>query len=81
MPARIIRLRVEEVPLVHRASQGVKLIDLDDEERLVGVACVDREEKSREEEGMEDENGDMMPEMDMLPGIIYVDDEEDGRES
>ncbi|MCX5831406.1 MAG: DNA gyrase subunit A [Deltaproteobacteria bacterium] len=77
---KIIRLRVEEVPLVHRASQGVKLIDLEDEERLVGVARVDREEERDEEDVPEDENGEMTPEMDMLPGIIDGDDEEEGSE-
>jgi len=63
---KIIRLRVEEVPLVHRASQGVKLIELEDDEKLVGVARVEREEESRELEAGEDETA---PGMDMLPGI------------
>ncbi|HLA04663.1 MAG TPA: DNA gyrase C-terminal beta-propeller domain-containing protein, partial [Syntrophales bacterium] len=67
---KIIRLRAEEVPLVHRASQGVKLIELESEEKLVGVARADREEESREDD-------DMLPEMDMLPGM---DNEAEGSE-
>ena len=67
---KIIRLRAEEVPLVHRASQGVKLIELESEEKLVGVARADREEEGRDED-------DMLPEMDMLPGM---DNEAEGSE-
>jgi len=40
----IIRLGVNEVSLLHRSTQGVKLIDLGDEETLVGLARVEREE-------------------------------------
>jgi DNA gyrase subunit A len=40
---KIIRVRVEEVPLIHRSTQGVRLIDLDDNEQLVGLARVERE--------------------------------------
>ena len=68
---KVIRLRAEEVPLVHRASQGVKLIELESDEKLVGVARADREEESREEDN------DMLPEMDMLPGM---DNEVEGNE-
>ncbi|MEA1970630.1 MAG: DNA gyrase subunit A, partial [Thermodesulfobacteriota bacterium] len=39
----IIRLGVNEVSLLHRSTQGVKLIDLGDEETLVGLARVERE--------------------------------------
>ena len=55
---KVIRLRAEEVPLVHRASQGVKLIELESDEKLVGVARADREE-----------DNEILPEMDMLPGL------------
>ncbi len=43
---KIIRLRVEEVPLIHRSTQGVKLIDLEEDEQLVGLARVDRDADS-----------------------------------
>ncbi|MEQ8253728.1 MAG: DNA gyrase subunit A, partial [Smithellaceae bacterium] len=35
---KVIRLKVQEVPVNHRVTQGVKLIELDEEEKLVGVA-------------------------------------------
>ncbi|HQP24507.1 MAG TPA: DNA gyrase subunit A, partial [Smithellaceae bacterium] len=34
---KVIRLKVQEVPVNHRITQGVKLIDLEPEEKLVGV--------------------------------------------
>ncbi|HUH66891.1 MAG TPA: DNA gyrase subunit A [Syntrophales bacterium] len=40
---KIIRLKVAEVPLLHRSTQGVRLIELDPEEKLVGVARAERE--------------------------------------
>ena len=46
------------------------LIELESDEKLVGVARADREEESREDD-------DMLPEMDMLPGM---DDEVEGSE-
>jgi DNA gyrase subunit A len=42
---RIIRMRAEEVRVIHRSTQGVRLIDLDDNEKLVGVARAEREEE------------------------------------
>jgi len=45
---KIIRLKAEEVPLIHRVTQGVKLIDLEPEERLVGLARAEREVASDE---------------------------------
>jgi len=45
---KIIRLKVEEVPLLHRSTQGVRLIELDPEEKLVGVARAERETEDRE---------------------------------
>ena len=45
---KIIRLKAEEVPLIHRVTQGVKLIDLEPEERLVGLARAEREVTSDE---------------------------------
>lgn len=40
----IIRLAVREIPISHRGTQGVKLIDLGEGERLVGVARVEAED-------------------------------------
>lgn len=70
---KIIRLRVEEVPLLHRASQGVKLIELEEEEKLVGVARAEREEELVIEE--EEESGDQAGEPGYLPGLL-TDEEE-----
>jgi DNA gyrase subunit A len=40
---KVIRLKVQEVPVNHRVTQGVKLIDLEPEEKLVGVARTTQE--------------------------------------
>ena len=51
---KVIRLKVQEVPINHRVTQGVKLIDLEPEEKLVGVART-----TQEAEGPDDGvNGD-----------------------
>ncbi|MCL5807025.1 MAG: hypothetical protein M1418_00435 [Deltaproteobacteria bacterium] len=42
---RIVRMRAEEVRVIHRSTQGVRLIDLDENEKLVGVARAEREEE------------------------------------
>jgi len=67
---KIIRLRVEEIPLIHRATQGVKLIDLDTEEKLVGLARAEREAEGKEdllpEEGDEDDLFSGLPKDDQL---------------
>ena len=47
---KIIRMRVEEVSLLHRSTQGVRLIGIDPGERLVGVARAEREQESPEEQ-------------------------------
>jgi DNA gyrase subunit A len=52
---KVIRLKVQEVPVNHRVTQGVKLIELDPEEKLVGVALTTSEEESKE-------NSDDIPE-------------------
>jgi len=49
---KVIRLKVQEVPVNHRVTQGVKLIDLEPEEKLVGVART-----TQEAEGPDDEAG------------------------
>jgi DNA gyrase subunit A len=46
---KIIRMRVDEISLLHRSTQGVKLIEIDPEERLVGVARAEREDEEQEE--------------------------------
>jgi len=48
---KIIRLGVNEVPLLHRSTQGVKLIELDSDECFVGLARADRTD---EENGGQD---------------------------
>ncbi len=51
----IIRLRVSELPILHRSTQGVRLIELGPEESLVGIARVERETESREDDSAEEE--------------------------
>ncbi|HPJ97710.1 MAG TPA: DNA gyrase subunit A, partial [Syntrophales bacterium] len=55
---KIIRLRVDEISLIHRSTQGVKLIGLSEEERIVSMARVERDtspETTDELEGDEEE--------------------------
>ncbi|MCX5846644.1 MAG: DNA gyrase subunit A [Deltaproteobacteria bacterium] len=56
---KIIRLKVPEVPLLHRSTQGVKLIEIDPDEKLVGVARAEREAEEKDDdllqEGEEEE--------------------------
>jgi DNA gyrase subunit A len=40
---KIIRVKVDEIPMLHRSTQGVKLIELDPDEKLVGLARTERE--------------------------------------
>ena len=47
---KVIRMRVDEIPLMHRSTQGVRLIGLDEGEKVVGIARAEREEE-REENG------------------------------
>ncbi len=53
----VIRLKVQEIPINHRVTQGVKLIDLDGEENLVGVARTTQESEKDDDGG----NGDDEP--------------------
>ena len=50
----IIRMRVSELPILHRSTQGVRLIELGSDESLVGIARVERETESKEEETADD---------------------------
>jgi DNA gyrase subunit A len=61
---KVIRLKVQEVPVNHRVTQGVKLIDLEPEEKLVGVARTTSEAEGKEDDlEAEGENVlDMAPE-------------------
>ena len=45
---KIIRLKVAEVPLLHRSTQGVRLIEIDPDEKLVGVARAERESEEKD---------------------------------
>jgi len=51
---KIIRLKVPEVPLLHRSTQGVKLIEIDPDEKLVGVARAEREAEEKDDGLLED---------------------------
>ncbi len=45
----IIRVKVEEIPVIGRSTQGVKLIDLAPEEKLVGIARAEKESEEKDE--------------------------------
>ncbi|MBU1150621.1 MAG: hypothetical protein KJ800_06715, partial [Proteobacteria bacterium] len=64
---RIIRMRAEEVRVIHRSTQGVRLIDLDDNETLVGVARAEREEERENGAAPEDISEDVEIELDLTP--------------
>ncbi len=63
---KIIRLRVDEISLIHRSTQGVKLIGLGEEERIVSMARVERDSSPEsadddpdgEEEDTDEETGE-----------------------
>jgi DNA gyrase subunit A len=54
---KIIRMKVDEISLLHRSTQGVKLIGLDPGEKLVGLARAEREENGVDEDKENDTNG------------------------
>jgi DNA gyrase subunit A len=58
---KVIRLKVQEVPVNHRVTQGVKLIELDSEEKLVGVARTTSEAEGKDDEA--DSNGEESPDI------------------
>jgi DNA gyrase subunit A len=66
---KVIRLKVQEIPVNHRVTQGVKLIELDPEEKLVGVARTTSEAEGRDDEtnGSGDEETDMTTEENETP--------------
>jgi DNA gyrase subunit A len=60
---KVIRLKVQEVPVNHRVTQGVKLIELDPEEKLVGVARTTSEAEEKDEDlDINDEDTAIVPE-------------------
>ncbi|MBI1987082.1 MAG: hypothetical protein HYS70_01890 [Nitrospinae bacterium] len=42
-----IRLKVDEVPIIGRHTQGFKLIDLENEDRVVSITLVEQEEEPK----------------------------------
>jgi len=54
----VIRLKVQEIPVNHRVTQGVKLIDLEAEENLVGVARTTAEADDRDDGGNGDDDAE-----------------------
>jgi DNA gyrase subunit A len=59
---KVIRLKVQEIPVNHRVTQGVKLIELDPEEKLVGVARTTSEAEDKDDGTNGDDETDLMPE-------------------
>ena len=55
---KVIRLKVQEVPINHRVTQGVKLIELEPEEKLVGIARTTSEAEDKDDV-IEEGNGDI----------------------
>jgi DNA gyrase subunit A len=66
---KVIRLKVQEIPVNHRVTQGVKLIELDPEEKLVGVARTTSEAEGRDDEtnGNGDDETDLTTEENETP--------------
>jgi DNA gyrase subunit A len=58
---RIVRMKAEEVRVIHRSTQGVRLIDLEENEKLVGVARAEREEERENGSASELSEGDGTP--------------------
>jgi DNA gyrase subunit A len=57
---KVIRMKVQEIPINHRVTQGVRLIELDPDEKLVGVARTTSDSESRDDgngDNGDDENG------------------------
>jgi DNA gyrase subunit A len=60
---KVIRLKVQEVPINHRVTQGVKLIELEPEEKLVGIARTTSEAEDKEDDtnGADEDQADILP--------------------
>jgi len=52
---KVIRIKVQEIPVIHRNTQGVRLIELEPEEKLVGVARTTSDSEGKDDEGGDDE--------------------------
>lgn len=63
----VIRMKVQEIPVNHRVTQGVKLIDLAPDEKLVGVARTTQESESKDEDVSGDEETDVTTEENGTP--------------
>jgi DNA gyrase subunit A len=75
---RIVRMRAEEVRVIHRSTQGVRLIDLEENETLVGVARAEREEERENGETPEDHPEEADPVL--APENGSADEHHDGEE-
>jgi DNA gyrase subunit A len=75
---RIVRMRAEEVRVIHRSTQGVRLIDLEENEKLVGVARAEREEERENGETPEELSEDA--ELALAPESGPADEEADGED-
>ena len=64
---KVIRLKVQEVPINHRVTQGVKLIDLEPEEKLVGVARTTQEAEDPDDGANGDDETDVTTEENGTP--------------
>ena len=69
-------MRSEEVRVIHRSTQGVRLIDLDENEKLVGVARAEREEERENGAVSEDLMDDSGQEQKNLPEVGSAEEEE-----
>ena len=54
----IIKLPLEQVSTLKRATQGVRVINLKDEQKVSTVALVEKEEETSEEPNIENEEKD-----------------------
>ena len=64
---KVIRFRAEEVPLIHRSTQGVKLIELETEEKLVGVAKAEKNGEDKDDAPDSDEPSEEQGDIDVTP--------------
>lgn len=64
---KVIRFRAEEVPLIHRSTQGVKLIELETEEKLVGVARAEKNGEDKDDAPDSDEPSEEQGDIDATP--------------
>ena len=64
---KVIRLKVQEIPVNHRVTQGVKLIDLEPEEKLVGVARTTSETEGQDDDAGGDDGTDTATEENETP--------------